>query len=141
MIFCKPSRFLREIDEKYIDGAKPAPKATSTGWGESGKAIWEPRKPAPPQRVAPVIPDARFKKVATTSARPVDNVLRPTPEGSTFDAGMRVRHAKFGRGTVEDVEVMAGAQSSADLKIVVTFDDPTVGRKTLLSKFAKLEIL
>jgi hypothetical protein len=36
---------------------------------------------------------------------------------------------------------MNGAASAADLKIVVTFDNAAVGRKTLLSKFAKLEIL
>ncbi|MDR0907068.1 MAG: exodeoxyribonuclease V subunit gamma [Rikenellaceae bacterium] len=147
---CNPSRFLREIDEKYIDGAKPVKKPATTsgwgesgkgGWGESGKAIWEPRKSAPPVKVTPITPDARFKKVVSQPAQTPDNVLRPAPEGSTFAAGMRVRHAKFGRGTVEDVEIMAGAQSSADLKITVIFDDPTAGRKTLLSKFAKLEIL
>jgi DNA helicase-2/ATP-dependent DNA helicase PcrA len=142
MIFCKPSRFLREIDEKYIDGAVPVKKpAVTSGWGESGKPIWQPRKPYPPQRVAPVTPDGRFKKVASAPVREPENILRPAPAGSPFDAGMRVRHAKFGRGTVEDVELMAGAQSNADLKITVIFDDSTVGRKTLLSKFAKLEIL
>jgi DNA helicase-2/ATP-dependent DNA helicase PcrA len=142
-MFCRPSRFLREIDEKYIDGAKPtpAPKPASTGWGQSGRPVWEPRKPDPPQRITPITPDARFKKVASQPAKTPDNVLRPAPEGSAFDAGMRVRHAKFGRGTVEDVEVMAGASSNADLKITVVFDDSSIGRKTLLSKFAKLEIL
>jgi DNA helicase-2/ATP-dependent DNA helicase PcrA len=154
MIFCRPSRFLREIDEKYIDGAVPVKKPTATsGWGESGKPFWQPRKPAPPQPVAPVTPDARFKKVTNSPvgqpARPAiqqlerqcDDVLRSAPEGSAYQPGMKVRHAKFGRGTVEDVEIMAGASSATDLKIVVAFDDPTAGRKTLLSKFAKLEIL
>jgi hypothetical protein len=36
---------------------------------------------------------------------------------------------------------MAGATSAADLKITVTFDDPAHGRKTLLSKFAKLTLI
>jgi DNA helicase-2/ATP-dependent DNA helicase PcrA len=166
MIFCKPSRFLREIDEKYIDGAVPVKKEPATGWGESGKPIWEARKPAgsaagklsaplygrqgggyprrepePPAKVAPITPDGRFKKVVSAPVRPAENVLRAAPEGSPYQPGMRVRHAKFGRGTIEDVEIMAGAQSSSDLKITVAFDDTTAGRKTLLSKFAKLEIL
>jgi DNA helicase-2/ATP-dependent DNA helicase PcrA len=155
MIFCRPSRFLGEIDAKYIDGALPVPRGESaqSGWDgrntkdspfgkwQSRKPVWEARKPAPPQKVAPVVPDGRFKKVASAPVSSAENVLRPAPEGSPFEAGMRVCHAKFGRGTVEDVEIMAGAQSSADLKIVVVFDDPIAGRKTLLSKFAKLEIL
>jgi hypothetical protein len=45
-------------------------------------------------------------------------------------------HAKFGKGTIEQVEPGVG-----DLKVIVAFDDPAAGRKTLLSKFARLEIL
>ena len=49
---------------------------------------------------------------------------------------MRVAHAKFGQGTVQAVEEM-----TADLKVTVQFDDPTAGRKSLLSKYAHLRIL
>ena len=73
--------------------------------------------------------------------RPVESTSKPAPEGSAFQPGMRVLHAKFGTGMVVEVEIMAGASSAADLKIVVAFDDSTAGRKTLLSKFAKLEII
>lgn len=175
MTFCRPSRFLREIDEKYLDGNIPRAEEAYGGLrgaavgsgnfgGQSGKPVWEARKPdrsagmrgagqsgqraqyplrqsEPPHKVAPVIPDARFRKVAATPPRPVESVSKPAPEGSPFQLGMRVSHAKFGAGTVGEVEIMAGAASAADLKVVVVFDDPAAGRKTLLSKFAKLEIM
>jgi DNA helicase-2/ATP-dependent DNA helicase PcrA len=47
-------------------------------------------------------------------------------------AGMRVRHAQFGVGTVVGVE-----EHNDDLKITVRFN--TVGTKKLLAKYAKLE--
>ncbi len=43
--------------------------------------------------------------------------------------------------TFEWKSAMAGATNATDLKVVVAFDDPAHGRKTLLSKFAKLEII
>ena len=47
--------------------------------------------------------------------------------------GMRVRHAVFGEGTVEDVE-----QFDDDARIVVRFP---IGRKTLRQKYARLEVV
>jgi DNA helicase-2/ATP-dependent DNA helicase PcrA len=137
---------------------------------ETRKPDWSARKPEPPQEVVPVAPDARFRKISSTGARTsaessargggdyepgtrvMHTKLSPSQDASTtcgdgrrsvdeFSAGTRVMHTKFGHGTVNEVEVMAGAASARDLKITVTFDDPAHGRKTLLSKFAKLEIL
>ena len=47
-------------------------------------------------------------------------------------AGMRVRHAQFGVGTVVAVE-----EHNDDLKVTVRFN--AVGVKKLLAKYAKLE--
>jgi hypothetical protein len=66
---------------------------------------------------------------------------RVKPDGEVnqlFPTGTRVAHTKFGSGTVNDSEPMAGG-GPEDMKITVTFDNPAHGRKTLLSKFAKLE--
>jgi DNA helicase II / ATP-dependent DNA helicase PcrA len=49
-------------------------------------------------------------------------------------AGMRVRHAQFGLGTVVSVEPVDG-----DMKVVVRFS--SVGVKRLLAKYAKLQAL
>ncbi len=152
MAFRRPSRFVREIDEQFLDGTvaerrpafggaeKPAWEARKPDW-EARKPTWEARKPEPPQKVAPVVPDARFRKVSSTEARMTAGDTAPSAGGGDYAPGTRVAHTKFGRGTVNEVEVMAGAASARDLKITVTFDDPAHGRKTLLSKFAKLEII
>ncbi len=150
MAFRRPSRFVREIDRRFLDGSVMDDAmhrgGGGGGFGRADKPTWEPRKVGTPtasyaaRNVVPVVPDARFRKVSAAPSRPADGETR-TPANSDFAPGTRVAHAKFGRGTVEQVEIMAGAASAADLKITVTFDSPAHGRKTLLSKFAKLEIL
>ena len=58
------------------------------------------------------------------------------PSAGNLCAGVRVEHSKFGTGVVLGVE-----PSSMDTKITVRFDDPQVGRKSLLAKYAKLRII
>lgn len=60
---------------------------------------------------------------------------KPSVVGN-YSEGQRVVHAKFGEGTIVAIEQMAG-----DHKVTVMFDSPTAGKKTLLSKFAKLTVL
>jgi DNA helicase-2/ATP-dependent DNA helicase PcrA len=49
-------------------------------------------------------------------------------------AGARVRHRKFGAGTIAEI-----AGSGRDAKVRIDFDDETVGRKTLVVAQANLE--
>ena len=51
-----------------------------------------------------------------------------------FIPGERVRHARFGSGTIAEV-----SGSGKDAKVTVDFDDETVGRKRLVIAFAGLE--
>ncbi|MBQ3070344.1 MAG: UvrD-helicase domain-containing protein [Tidjanibacter sp.] len=61
----------------------------------------------------------------------------PSPMGSAaYSVGQRVRHARFGLGTITELEMLA-----TDVKITVEFENPMAGKKTLLSKYAKLEVL
>ena len=61
----------------------------------------------------------------------------PLPVGSVaYSVGQRVRHARFGLGTITELEMLA-----TDVKITVEFENPMAGKKTLLSKYAKLEVL
>jgi DNA helicase-2/ATP-dependent DNA helicase PcrA len=62
----------------------------------------------------------------------------PSGGGSAANicAGMRVEHPKFGTGVVLGIE-----PASQDMKITVRFDDPQIGKKSLLAKFAKLKVL
>ncbi len=170
MEFCRPSRFLGELAPEYLDidfeldGAATAdtrPDADTQRFGggyrgdyqrreggypgsrpgaPSGAAKPYPPRPAtiaPPQPVAVPRPDARFHTVGT---RPAETSA-PLPAGVPATAGAvavgtRVEHAKFGTGTVAAIEPMAG-----DLKYTIAFDNPAMGTKTLLSKFAKLNII
>jgi DNA helicase-2/ATP-dependent DNA helicase PcrA len=62
----------------------------------------------------------------------VEVVPEPDDEYGGVTTGMRVRHAKFGLGTVRKVEGSGDAQ-----KVVVWFN--TTGPKKLLVRFAGLE--
>jgi DNA helicase-2/ATP-dependent DNA helicase PcrA len=63
----------------------------------------------------------------------------PEPEDESQDApmfrpGERVKHAKFGTGTIAEL-----TGSGRDAKVRIDFDDAEVGRKTLVLAQAKLE--
>ncbi len=65
--------------------------------------------------------------------------IRPNPEDESQDApsfmpGERVKHAKFGSGTIAEL-----TGSGRDLKVRIDFDDEEIGRKTLVLAQAKLE--
>ncbi|MEN9818647.1 MAG: hypothetical protein RLZ32_2527, partial [Gemmatimonadota bacterium] len=74
---------------------------------------------------------------ATRVPRPAPDL--PAPEEESQDAarvavGARVRHARFGTGTVAEV-----VGSGRDAKVRIDFDDAEVGRKTLVLAQARLE--
>jgi DNA helicase-2/ATP-dependent DNA helicase PcrA len=63
----------------------------------------------------------------------------PQPEDESQDApalavGERVRHAKFGSGTIAEL-----SGTGRDAKVRIDFDDEEIGRKTLVIAQAKLE--
>jgi DNA helicase-2/ATP-dependent DNA helicase PcrA len=51
-----------------------------------------------------------------------------------FAIGERVRHAKFGSGSIVEL-----TGSGRDAKVRIDFDDEEIGRKTLVVAQAKLE--
>ncbi len=51
-----------------------------------------------------------------------------------FAAGARVRHAKFGEGTIAELSGIG-----RDAKVTIDFDDEAVGRKRLVVAYAGLE--
>lgn len=70
--------------------------------------------------------------------RPLDAGYFPDEETSqdapSFLVGSRVKHRKFGSGTIADL-----AGSGRDAKVKVDFDDEAIGRKTLVIAQANLE--
>ena len=119
---CEPSRFLDDVDSRYIK--------VSTKFGG----------------IDSVAPNPNFAKSfvsgmkKTVSSQPV---VRPTAykvasdfvpsDTSTLQEGMKVEHPKFGFGTVVKME-----QVGAERKAKINFSD--FGEKTLLLSFAKLKI-
>ncbi len=123
LISCEPSRFLEEIDEQFIDEESPAPRAL-TRTASDRKAGFEMKfnKPLQEKQLS------QMKKVSSAAA----------PGGGSDSkeivVGVNVRHAKFGKGKILNIE---GAYPNR--KATAFF--PSVGQKQLLLKFAKLEII
>jgi DNA helicase-2/ATP-dependent DNA helicase PcrA len=111
---CEPSRFIEELDAKYIDfpsqARTPKPEFKSEGFRRTTVN-------GPPLR----------RKLSAIGNSPQSSV--PT-SNSNIKTGMEVQHDRFGKGKVLQVE--------GD-KATVFF--PNVGQKQLLLKFARLTIL
>jgi DNA helicase-2/ATP-dependent DNA helicase PcrA len=135
LINCEPSRFLDEIDAKYLEldySAKPAATASSffsderEAWSRksssnSGDAFSKPK-------TAPVKTTAMLAKAHVTSPD-----FAPS-DTSNLQVGMEVEHERFGFGKVISLE-----GSKPDIKATIFFKE--IGQKQLLLKFAKLSIL
>ena len=138
----RPSSFLESLPAELLD-VSITPRARSQGrsayggddagsaWGRSSTSAgrWSPRD----MRPTPPISDAAFSGVTSAFS------ARPTTFDDHADAvqilpGARVRHRKFGVGTVAEV-----TGSGRDLKVRIDFDDEEIGRKTLVVAQANLE--
>jgi DNA helicase-2/ATP-dependent DNA helicase PcrA len=126
LLHCEPSRFLQEIDPKYLDmntqSMSKSPE-TSRYHRESVVSSKEP---------------VTKTKIFTT---PKAQIPLP-PEDPNFipgdiaalQVGNRVQHQRFGTGTVVEIEGNGDSR-----KAKVNFDQ--IGIKTLVLKFAKMRIL
>lgn len=148
LIYCEPSRFIEEIDEKYMK--YPAnwnveqndlselgfEGGFGNGWGNNSYApkkkkegnTYAAKQPKGPARVAKGIPK-NLKRVSTTqSSGPVAIEL------DGIAVGAEVEHARFGKGKIVSLDGAA-----PDTKATIFF--PKSGKKILLLKFAKLKVL
>ncbi|MGD2003458.1 MAG: UvrD-helicase domain-containing protein [Flavobacteriales bacterium] len=153
LIDCEPSRFIDEIDEKYLDIKIPEFSPTSFSspaldqafggafggsnsstvyrgknkdWGKkSGAKSDQPKKPA-----APTLRGKTLKPVQRAGASYEASGDHLSPD--QLSEGMRVVHGRFGLGTVKALE-----GQGADAKAIITFDN--AGEKRLLLKFAKVK--
>ncbi len=142
---CRPSRFIKEVDEQYLDLPDSFYDQPTTPFGDnlfedSSKPRFE-RKPARPAGEKPginaTIPQVNKKLVKLSEANRKSgnsNVDFKPDDPSLIEEGMIVRHAKFGLG---EVVIIEGAEPNKKAK--VNFE--VVGEKQLLLKFAKLQIV
>ncbi len=144
--YCEPSRFIQEIDEKFLEATSgkksPSPSKSFDFGEERGKFSGginklplqeRPKSSSPP---APPMPP----QIDTTKLKKVDmNAPVPLPAGDwalphEIQVGVEVQHEKFGKGKVINVE-----GENPNEKATVFF--PSEGQKQLLLKFAKLKIV
>ncbi len=129
---CEPSRFLEEVDDKYIDRPQRASifksKLQEDERPKAGNGSGFQRKQPP---VAPIYKKNLKKIGSATAASPVDfdkDIIEK------LQTGMEVEHVKFGKGKVVNLE-----GEGPNKKATVFFQ--SVGQKQLLLKFAKLKIV
>ena len=158
LIDCEPSRFIDEIDEKYLDIKVPEFSPTSFSSPALNNAFGAPTsgngrsatvykgkntnwgKPAGSQKKSANIgPGAGAAKKPTLRGKtltPINNTGAGTMSGDflkphELHEGKRVVHGRFGLGTVVRME-----GEGADAKAIINFDN--AGEKRLLLKFAKV---
>ena len=155
MEFSKPSRFLSEIDEQYVEcdfsltQSKPRGEQSGTikvvGGGKDDSALDALRRRFDVRFQQKPKSENRTEKLSTlnsqlsTPQRDVTGMRRVsastvgqvTSEACAYSVGERVEHPKFGRGEIVRIEPLA-----TDHKLVVRFASGE--EKTLLSKLAKL---
>ena len=139
--FCTPSRFLEELDDKFVDNQNPGlPKQPSNFRQPQSRSSFNPNSEQFAQRQPPSSFKTRdsqniFNK-KLVSLREM-NKAHGAFEGDDplkIQTGMTVEHQRFGEGKVLNIEGMA-----PNLKATVYF--PRAGQKQLLLKFAKLKII
>jgi DNA helicase-2/ATP-dependent DNA helicase PcrA len=130
---CVPSRFLDDLPVALIDGVstgkrRQQSKKRVSSWNWSGEPSWsQPKQKANTMggRERP-LPQPSHLKQASQRPAPVTAVQ--------FKTGQKVRHAKFGEGTVIESKLVG-----SDEEVTVAF--PGTGIKRLAASFAKLERL
>ena len=112
----KMSRFLKEVPMELL----------STG------AVFQPEKEEILKKPAYMQAKEAFKTKAFTSARQVQTFGNTKGGKLDYEVGDRVRHIKFGEGTVTAIN--AGGR---DYEVTVDFDGP--GTKKMFAAFARLQ--
>ena len=159
----QPSRFVREVDPKYILNpitkeeamARSEEDSSSRSWssgqrfsrtgtntyGRSGAVVTQKRVPEPvrrPESMRRPEPIRRTEPVVVRRVQPVparvsDADFEPTPI-LQLKAGQRIEHNRFGYGQIVEI-----SGTSADLKAKIAFDEH--GEKILILKYAKIRVI
>lgn len=163
MMFSMPSRFLKQVTISLAERQKTAraksegrggfasigggqsERDADDGWGRSsyngsgGGGGGAKRSGGPYGSASYGAGNGAFGKSAGSFSTPARRDRPTEPEDESQDApmfavGEKVRHAKFGSGTIAEL-----TGSGRDLKVRIDFDDEAIGRKTLVLAQAKLE--
>ncbi|CAM4264742.1 ATP-dependent helicase [Zobellia nedashkovskayae] len=143
LIDAEPSRFLEEIDEKYVENLTPIdtgyrykPLVDNDIFGEIDKSRLRQGKPTkgtpPPSSKKPNEGQLRkLRKLKPELATPIGNTNMVDPN---LAEGSIINHTRFGRGKVIKIEGVGN-----DRKAEIQFVKGDI--KKLLLRFAKLEVI
>ncbi len=125
--FCEPSRFLSEIDEKYVESPNNRQYTKTTpAFGKT----FAPKSTENKDNTILPANLSKFKKVDKVTSNSHEMAI----DISQIHIGAKVFHLSFGEGEVLNLE-----GSGSDAKATILFKN--AGQKNLLLKFAKLKIL
>jgi DNA helicase-2/ATP-dependent DNA helicase PcrA len=137
--FCNVSRFLTEMDEKYLDGFDTG---QIPGKRRQPGNQFQPENSSAPIRTQTQVSSFRNRDAQNIFNKKLVNLKEAGKSQDGFEgddparifAGMQVEHQRFGVGKVLKVEGVL-----PNIKATVFFQN--VGHKQLLLKFAKLKII
>lgn len=139
---CTPSRFLKDIDARYLD--MPSDAGASDAFASAGERYGRPAFASPFRQrraveddfVSPVKQAAQRQGHLTKLKNTMESCFSAAPatDLSGLHVGSKVRHDRFGEGGIVSIEGEGG-----NAKATVAFDH--FGQKQLLLKFAKLIVL
>ena len=125
--FCEPSRFIDEIDQKYLDYAGQKSKRGFRTFVDHSEAEIK-------TFIDKSVKKKKLRKLRPNEKAPMTNHIVNERESDNIRTGDEVTHERFGKGKVLNIE-----GSGASKKATVFFQ--SVGQKQLLLKFARLKLI
>tara|TARA_B100001758_G_scaffold247877_1_gene267997 strand:+ start:9756 stop:12035 length:2280 start_codon:yes stop_codon:yes gene_type:complete len=127
-IDCQPSRFINELDQNFLEKHEVNSK---------NKKDFSPNKIYAKTSFKKKLPDTSKRFIPPNNLSNINrfkNISINESDLSKVASGMRVKHARFGKGKVISI-----SGEGSNKKAIVFFKN--IGQKNLLLKFAKLEII
>ncbi len=132
LIDCEPSRFLYEIDEEFLDWqyqTKVNFQNKTIPFRDNSKKLFE-KSISQKIKFTPKKAPKQLTKANTAMSK----VGSESTKNKQLKVGMLVKHNRFGQGKILEIDGLIDNK-----KAIILFNQS--GQKTLLLKFAKLEII
>ncbi|NQY30925.1 MAG: ATP-binding domain-containing protein, partial [Flavobacteriaceae bacterium] len=138
LVDCEPSRFIEEIDEKYLEFMTPMherrykPMMDIDVFGEVDKSRLRLKKPisGAPSSFSSEAASRKLRKIKPNT----DGAAASSSAGTDLIVGNIVEHIRFGKGEVVRIEG-GGTDKKAEIRFA------NGGLKKLLLRFAKLNVI
>lgn len=130
----RPSRFLTDIDRKYLE-VQSSENIASMGGGHDFLPHSRPvNMMRTPLRQKPMLQSGTTRKLRPVASAGSGIATQINVDINRLNPGTRIRHGKFGEGSVVNVE-------KKDSDPVAVVDFVNFGTKKLLLRFAKFELI